>query len=163
MLPKTHIFFGLIFSSILFLIFPQIGILGFLIIWLSSFLIDVDHYLFYVYLKKDLSLKNAHKWFMKKHITFHSLSKEEKKQKLKNVYLPCIFHGIEAIVILVLLYFFFPIYNHIFLYILIGFLFHQFLDFISIIFGGYTLRHLGSQSYNLIKFKQSLKSYSFNY
>jgi hypothetical protein len=158
MLPKTHILLGLIFSTILFLIFPQIGLIGFLIIFLSSFLIDVDHYLFYVFTKKDLSLQNAHSWFIKRHNKFKNLSKEQKKQVLKNTYTPCIFHGIETIILLILLYFFLPKFNEFFLYILIGFLFHEFLDFISIISGGYTLRHLGSQVYNISMYRKKFRS-----
>ncbi len=161
MLPKNHIILGLFFSLIVFLIFPELGLGGFFIIWLSSFLIDVDHYLFYVWLKKDFHPLRAYNWFMKKHKTFHSLSKNDKIQKSKNTYIPCIFHGIEAIIVLIILYLFMPFYNEIFLYILIGFLFHEFLDFVHIIFGGYTLRHLGFQTYNLLQFQKLLKKSSF--
>jgi putative transposase len=89
MLPKYHVLFGFIFSSLIFLIFPSAGWLGFFIIFLSSFLIDVDHYIYYVWKKKDLSLKNSIVWFKSVSGKFQALSKKQKdskersKQKLK--------------------------------------------------------------------------------
>ena len=57
MYPSKHLIFGLIFSLVLYLVFQEIGIPGFLTIWLASFLIDVDHYLYYAISKKDISLQ----------------------------------------------------------------------------------------------------------
>ena len=139
MLPKYHIFFGLIFSTIIFLLFTQIGLIGFLIIFLSSFLIDVDHYLFFVYAKKDIILKNAHRWFIEKNRKSLKLSKAEKK-KIKAI--PCIFHGIEMILVLIILSFF----SQIFLYVLVGFIFHELLDLISLKYNGFNFHHIGSQT-----------------
>jgi len=148
MLPKYHFTYGLIFSAFLLYIFPEIGILGFVTIWAASFLIDVDHYLFYIATKKDFSLKNAHTWFIKENEKMFKLSYWERLKHIEIV--PCIFHGIEAIIILALLSFI----HQIFLYILIGFLFHGFLDFIWIIYNGFTLKHMGSQTYNVLKYKK---------
>lgn len=127
MLPKTHFILGLIFSLILLLVFQEIGAVGFLIVLASSVLIDIDHYLFYVFLKKDVSLKNSYKWFLEYDKKFKSLSKEQKIEYTMGVYL---FHGIESILILIL--FFILTSNTIFVYILIGFIFHQILDFIDL-------------------------------
>lgn len=146
--PKQHIILGLIFAAVLFLLFLQIGWTGFLIIFLSSFLLDVDHYLFYVWYKKDYSLRNSYRWFVKLDRRFKNLSKEKKK-KIK--YPPLIFHGFEALVILIILSFF----SKIFLYILIGFVFHEFLDIIYLIRGGYSLKHSGSQIYNILNYTNS--------
>ena len=155
MLPKSHFIFGLIFSLLLLFLFPQIEILGFLIIFASSFLIDVDHYLFYVFIKKDYSLKNAYHWFMEKHRKFRNLSRSERRERLKQKGpLPCIFHGIEAIAVLIILSFF----SKFFLYILIGFLFHEVLDFIWAIYLGEGYSHFGSQIYNYFEFKRRLKN-----
>ena len=55
-------------------------------------------------------------------------------------------HGIEAIAILFLLSF----VNRFFLYVLIGFIFHEILDFIHIVYYGFSLKHIGSQTYNLL-------------
>ena len=144
MYPSKHIVFGLIFSLLVYFTFPQIDTLGFFTIWLASFLIDVDHYIFYVFTKKDLSLIKSHSWFMKESAKSFSLSKEDRKNFSKQI--PCIFHGIETIAILFLLSF----VNRFFLYVLIGFIFHEILDFIHIVYYGYSLKHIGSQTYNLL-------------
>ncbi|MDP2673070.1 MAG: hypothetical protein Q8O84_04625, partial [Nanoarchaeota archaeon] len=60
MLPKYHVLFGFLFSLILFLIFPFIGLSGFLIIFISSVLIDIDHYLFYVFKNRIFSINKAY-------------------------------------------------------------------------------------------------------
>lgn len=148
MLPKQHIILGLIFATVLLLLFPQIGLIGFLIIIFSTVLIDVDHYLFYVWYKKDYSLRNCYRWFIKKSREFRNLSKEQKK---KINCPPIIFHGFEALIILIILSFF----SKIFIYILIGFLFHEFLDIINIISGGCSPKHSGSQIYNILNYTNS--------
>ena len=148
MRPKQHIILGLIFAAVFLLLFPQIGWTGFLIIILSSVLIDVDHYLFYVWYKKDYSLRNSYRWFVKKDMEFRNLSKKQKK-KIK--FFPIILHGLEALFILIILSFF----SKIFLYILVGFLFHGFLDIIYLIYGGYSLKHSGSQIYNILNYTNS--------
>ena len=122
MLPKSHILLGFIFSLILFIIFPKIGIIGFVIIFFSSFLIDVDHYIYYVFKKRDLSLKNAYSWFIQKRKKYLALSRKKRNE----VYLKIHFlHGIEPLLILFVLGFYVSEY---FFYILIGFAFHLFLD-----------------------------------
>ena len=42
--------------------------------------------------------------------------------------------------------------DRLFLYILIGFIFHEILDFIHIVYYGYSLKHIGSQTYNLLAY-----------
>ena len=147
MLPKYHIFFGLIFSIIILFIFPQIGFIGFFIIFFSSFLIDIDHYLFYTFTKKDWSLRNAHKWFLEKRKIHQSIPNEERK-KLPTI--PCIFHGLEAMLVIAIFAFFFPIL----LFVLVGFAFHQSLDAANIIYSGHSLRHVSSQTLNIFKYLQ---------
>lgn len=148
MLPKTHIIFGFIFSLILLLVFPEIGFLGFAIIWTSSVLIDVDHYLFYVWIKKDWNLRNAFYWFYKKSLIIKKMPRSERKYINPIV---CFLHGLEALFILALLaYFIHPI----FLFVLIGFAFHELLDVIKLVYEGYSLRHVSSQILNLIDFEK---------
>ena len=106
MLPKHHIIIGFLFSAFLFYSFPQLNLFGCFIIFLSTFLIDVDHYLYYVFLKKDLSLKRAYRWFIAKHNEEKDLTRQERK---KNPLTPMFFHGIE---ILVILYFLKYEYSH---------------------------------------------------
>ena len=149
MLPKTHAFFGFLFSITFFLIFSEIGYFGFLIIWVASIFIDVDHYLFYIITKKDVSLRNAYRYFIKMNNLHNNLSRKEKRKLPYNVF--CIFHGIETILVLVLL----SLFHRIFLYILIGFIFHEFLDLVYLLYHGYRLNHVGSQTYNILNYRKS--------
>ena len=128
MLPKTHTIFGFFFALVLALIFQQqIGLLGFFIIWFSSVLIDIDHYLLYVAYKKDISLKRAVGFFYEKAKIFRKLSIEQKKLFHTGLYF---LHGIEMLAIMLLLFF---IFNQIiFLCIFLGFAFHMLLDLIRI-------------------------------
>jgi len=122
MLPKYHILLGFFFALFLFFIFPKIEVVGFLIIFLSSFLIDIDHYLYYVFKKRDLSLKNAYSWFIQKRKKYLVLSRKKRNEVYFEIYF---FHGIEPLLILFVLGFYVSEY---FFYILIGFAFHLFLD-----------------------------------
>lgn len=141
MYPSQHLILGFLFSLILFVNFPQIGFIGFSLIILSTFLIDVDHYLFYVYKHKDLSLKNAYKWFVKFTEERKKLSEKERK-KYKHIII--IFHGVEFWVILALLSF-----VHIFFfYIFIGVMFHIFLDMVALTRNKMGFSCILSQTYN---------------
>ena len=133
MLPKYHIIFGFLFSLILWIIFPFIGLLGFLIIFVSSVLIDADIYLYYVFTKKNFNLINAMKYYSKKRKEVLLLPMEQRAKKQGNIR---IFHGIEVLLILFLLGFFI---NKIFLFIFIGFSFHLFLDLVEIIYYGFRI------------------------
>lgn len=124
MLPKHHILLGTIFAAALFLIFPKIDLIGFLLIIASTVLMDIDHYVYYVFKKRDLSLKNAYKWFIQKRKKYLALSRKKRNE----IYTEAHFlHGIEALLILFVLGVYVSKY---FLYILIGFAFHLFLDII---------------------------------
>ena len=124
MYPSQHLIYGAIFSAILLFLFPQIGWLGFLLIIASTVLIDIDHYLYYVYYKKDISLPNAYKWFIKKTKHFFSLSRE---QRNKSKILLFIFHGLEILILLFILSLFFkPV-----LFVFIGYAFHLLLDLVN--------------------------------
>ena len=98
--------------------------LGVLIIFLSSVLIDVDHYLYYVFEKKRLSLKSAYNWFLIERSRFLKLSLEERK---KHRYFILIFHGLEILAIILLLSKYFPFLFFIF----IGFSIHLIEDSIE--------------------------------
>jgi len=124
MYPTQHLILGIIFSLVLLFLFPQIGIIGVLIIIFSTVLIDVDHYLYYVFKKKDLSLKNSYNWFIKKVNKFHNLPR---KQRNKFYLAFCFLHGVEILIILLLFSKLFPY----FFFIFIGFSFHLLLDLIS--------------------------------
>lgn len=145
MKPLTHLIFGVLFAFILLLIFPAIGLIGFLIILLSSVFIDADHYIYYILKKKDWDLKNAYDWFVKKEKEFRKLSIEKRKQ----FSLPlCFLHTLEFLLIFAVL----SVFSNIFLYIFTGFVFHIFLDSILAAHQGYG--HQISTIYSLIKSKK---------
>lgn len=122
MLPRQHLIFGIIFSTICLIIFPQIGFIGFFIIIISTVLIDIDHYLYFVYKKKSWNLKHAYDWFIETGKKFYALPKEERDKFYLGL---CFLHGIEILFILSILGIFISKY---FLFIFIGFSFHLFLD-----------------------------------
>lgn len=126
MLPKTHILIGAIISFILYLIFNltlfQTGI-----IFLSSFLIDIDHYFWYALELKTFSLKKHYKYALRKTKVWRNL-----KNKHKRVYkFPIfIFHGIDFFIILLVLSFFYRFL----LFVLIGVIIHMFFDYFDILY-----------------------------
>lgn len=121
MKPLKHIILGFIFSLILYFIFPKIKLIEFSLIFLSSFLIDVDHYLYYVYKKRNLNLKKAYKWFIQKRDKLLTLPKK-KRAEYKSSFL--FLHGIEFLIILGLL----SLISEIFFFIFLGIAFHLILD-----------------------------------
>ena len=108
MLPKYHALYGAVFSLFVHIFaFPGYGVFAAIVVFLSTVFIDVDHYLFYVYKKADLSLVRAYYYFLKG--GDHRLM---------------IFHTIEFVLLLYLLSF----YSKYFLFVIAGFLFHWGLD-----------------------------------
>lgn len=127
MLPKYHILFGAIFSLILYFLFP-ISIFQGSLIFLASVFIDVDHYFWYVFKKKDWNLIKTH-YFLK--------NKGRGTRKLM------IFHTIEFHILFVILGLIWPI----FYYILIGMIFHSLIDIINLIYE----KRLKSRKFSLIE------------
>jgi hypothetical protein len=112
MLPKTHAFYGAIFALALYLFIP-ITLMQAILIFLASFLIDFDHYLWYISNKKDLILKNAY---------YYLKNLKDKRPGMM------LFHTVEFLLLVFLLSFFWDG----FLAILVGMVFHSFLDIISL-------------------------------
>ncbi len=125
MLPKTHIILGALASLLIYLIYPAIGPINTLIIFLSSFLIDVDHYIYYILKKKDYNLKKAFNWFVNQRKIFLKLSPKKRENFERTI---IIFHGIECWLLIILLIF----VHKIFLFILMGIMIHMFFDFIDL-------------------------------
>jgi len=138
MLPKYHILIGFLVSLIIVFTF-NIPWIGGLIIFLSSFLIDVDHYLYYVFKERDISLKNAYNYFLKI---------RDKVNKNKKNYKPLfiIFHGVETLIIL-LIFISLNFFRDFFSWILIGFIIHLSLDYIDYIKSGIPISGKLSQIY----------------
>tara|TARA_Y100000310_G_C20126541_1_gene553873 strand:- start:72 stop:548 length:477 start_codon:yes stop_codon:yes gene_type:complete len=129
MLPRIHIISGAIFALVLYLIFPYIGFLEASIIFLASFLIDVDHYIYYVYKTRKLGLRGSFLWYFKNKNKFFKMSKDQRKKVYVGL---CALHGIESIIILLVLVWVYTSFSFLFLSVAIGFIFHQVLDFIDI-------------------------------
>lgn len=146
MLPKYHFVLGIIFSVALFLIFPSITLIEAGIIFLSTFFIDVDHYIYYFFKKKDTSLKNAINHFMEERRKVFQMKKNERKKFYSGF---CFLHGIEIVIILFLLGIFLSKY---FLFAAIGIMFHLFLDITEEIYLGGRLDKI-SVCYDWFKFK----------
>lgn len=119
MLPKWHLFFGLVISLILFPFFSW-QVLLFLA---ATVLIDFDHYLIYMIKRKDLGLKTSYAFF-------RDLDKKQKNQNFKGFYtfFLCIFHTYEFLLILFILSF---IYNPLLL-IFLGFIYHLAIDIVFV-------------------------------
>lgn len=152
MLPKYHIIIGGI-SSIIIYNFFDISHLGVLIIFLSSFLIDIDHYLIYGIMKKDWSLKNARKYFFNSRNKWIKTSIEERKKYKRHIF---IFHGIEFWFLLGLISFYLPMI----VFILYGFAIHIILDYIDYF---YLKEPLYSKFSQIYVYKTNKKKINFNY
>ena len=122
MLPRWHIFYGLIFFLFIYFIFPELGIFNAFLIFFASVFIDFDHYLNAVVKTNSLGLLNAFAYYKIK----AKLAEEEHREGIKNKADFQFFHTIEFHILVLLLGF---IWSG-FIYIFIGVLFHSILDVI---------------------------------
>jgi hypothetical protein len=122
MYPSRHVFYGLIFSLFLFLLFPEIGIIKAGIIFASSVLIDIDHHIYHVFKKRIWSLKQTYKNSLEEFKIYMKLSKTQQKKVYSGIFF---LHGVEILIVLLLLGFF---VSDFFNYVFIGFSFHLLLD-----------------------------------
>jgi len=151
MRPPIHFLLGLIFVIILKLL-TSLTIIEVSIILLASFLIDIDHWFIYILKKKDLSVNNAYAWFVEKEEKYMKLPLNKRKQFKKPL---MIFHGIEFIILLLIL----SLASKIFIFIIIGVLFHLFCDYIDLIREKEPLYLKLSQIYTYIKNKGKKEFY----
>jgi len=126
MFPRWHIILGAIFTAVIWLVAPQINFSYLVLIFLSSVLIDLDHYICAVKNTKKLSLKNA--------ITHcEKLFLNQKKEISKGIRRKFpefhFFHTIEFHILLGLL----SVFWIGLFYIFIGMVFHSLLDIFSMI------------------------------
>ena len=147
MLPRTHFIWGLIFSGVLVYFF-EFSLIAGLIVLLSSVLIDIDHYLYYVHKKNDWGLKNSYSWFIEHGKKLKRLDQKERKKVYTGF---CFLHGIEVLFILFLLGDFISPY---FLFVLFGFAFHLILDIFHNFFYGHTRLDKFSIIYDYFKYKK---------
>ena len=125
MMPKHHIIIGALATIIIYLTLPITNLQA-IIIFLSSFLIDVDHFLIYIIQQKDTSLKNARTYFKKRRTKWFALKNNEQAKYKRYIYM---FHGIEFWILLLIISTYYPIV----LFILYGFIIHMTLDYIEFI------------------------------
>lgn len=114
MYPHTHIIISIIFFMLVLILFSSIGIFPVILMFLSSILIDFDHYMLYIDKKHDFSLKKAY--------TFHATLPRNHKPALH------LFHTLEFLILVAI----FSLYIPIFSFILAGMLFHSILDLIEL-------------------------------
>jgi len=129
MLPQWHLLVGAVFSLLLWPIFG----FGSLVIFASSFLVDFDHYLFYVKRTKNYNPLKAY-YFMKK------LAKDK-----KSIYLFA-FHTLEIWLLLIAASF----YSRFIFLIFIGVILHMLFDFGII--ASNKKYHWGNRVFSLIAF-----------
>ena len=125
MLPRTHIILGAMFSIILWFIFPQTSWIYLGLVFLSSFLIDFDHYATCVLKTGRVGLFHSFEYHRRQGIK----QRNEKKMGIRRRGDFHFFHTVEFhALVFVLGLFFAPFY-----YIFIGMIFHSLMDLISLI------------------------------
>ncbi|SRR3990167_1165836 len=132
MLPRWHILFGAIFSLLIWIVSPQINFGYLLLIFLSSFLIDFDHYLCSALKTKKIGLFHSFDYHKEMAIT-------QRKERDKGIIRKGdfhIFHTIEFHILVGLLGFAWIG----FFYVFIGMIFHTLLDLYSLLYDKYMYR-----------------------
>lgn len=121
---KYHILIGFIVSYILVQFF-NFSLLSGTIIFLTSWLIDIDHYFWYGLSRKDWNPLHAIDWYKKFVLKWPKLSLRERNKFKRGSF---IFHGIEFWIILILLSF----VHEFFLWVLVGVVIHMIADWIDL-------------------------------
>lgn len=128
--PRWHLLYSFVFSLVLFE-FVRVSFFVATVIFFSSILIDLDHYLLYFIRTKNFNPFSFWEWSM------DEVRISERNKKLPQYF----FHGVESLVVLTALSFF----HKIFAYIAVGFIFHLFLDYLHLYFDKRSLTLKASQ------------------
>lgn len=128
MLPKTHILLGAVFSALVWLLLPGIPLYGIVLIFLSSFLIDFDHYACAVRRNGSLSLKKAFRYYY----DLNKIGDKELERGIKRKGDFHVFHTVEFHLLVFALGFVFEPFSFVF----IGMTFHSLMDLIDMSFKG---------------------------
>lgn len=126
MLPRWHILFGAIFSIIVWIAVPTIDYLYIIFIFLSSFLIDFDHYICSAFKTKKLGLFHSFEY----HKDMDRQAKADLAKGIKEKGDFHIFHTIEFHILVGL----FGLISTPFFYIFLGMIFHSLLDIYSLLY-----------------------------
>lgn len=128
MLPKWHILLGAAFTTLVWIFIPNMPISYLTIIFLSSFLIDFDHYVNAAYKNKHFGLKKA--------IDYHKeLQKQEEEEIKKGIKKKSDFHLFHTIEFHTFIGFLGLLWSG-FFFMFVGMLFHSLLDVASLLFAG---------------------------
>ena len=152
MYPKYHILFGFLFALILFIFCPKINLFFAIIIFLSSFFVDIDHYLFRAWKLNQKNIFKAYISNLSEKKAHNNSYKENRKNKIPGFY---IFHGFEIIIILFLLGF---SIHKLFYFIALGILFHLCLDYIEMILNKEKM-HKFSSIIDYLSFEKANKNF----
>jgi hypothetical protein len=125
MLPKWHILYGYSLALVLIYFF-QFSLFAGFIVFLASITIDVDHFFIYVIKTKNFSVKKAYYWHKKNRDKWIAVNPCDKKKYVISHY---VFHGLELILILILLSYI----HDFFFWALLGAILHLILDYCEII------------------------------
>ena len=120
MLPRWHILLGAILTLVFWAASPNISFVYLGLIFLSSFLIDFDHYVVSALKNKSPSLKKSFSY----HSDLRQKIEKEKKKGIRKRGDFHLFHTVEFHLLVGLLGFFWAG----FFYIFIGMIFHSLLD-----------------------------------
>ena len=91
MYPIQHLALGTLFALFIFALFPQISLIGVLLIIASTVLIDMDHYIYYIIKKRNFNILKARKWFFNHEKIALTISREERNKTYPGFYF---LHGI---------------------------------------------------------------------
>ena len=125
MLPRWHVLLGAIFSLLFLLVFPETNPIYIFLIFLSSFLIDFDHFAVGMIKTKSFSFSKIFDYYNKMMI----IEIKERKEGIRRMGDFYLFHTFEFLAITALLGF---VWTG-FFYIALGMAFHLILDIIDLI------------------------------
>lgn len=123
---KWHLLIGFTAAYILVQFFGFTLQAG-LIIFLSSWLIDIDHYFWYATEAKDKNPINAIKWYMESIPKWFRMTPNERNEFKRGIF---VFHGLFFIILLILL----SLYYQFFFWVFIGVIIHMVADWINLIY-----------------------------
>ena len=126
MLPRWHIIFGAIFSILIWIAAPQLNYIYVVLLFLSTFLIDFDHYMCSVLKTKKLGLFHSFKY----HGEIKKQELAEKARGIKQRGDFHLFHTVEFHILVGLL----GLLWIGFFYIFLGMAFHSLLDIYSFLY-----------------------------
>jgi hypothetical protein len=122
MMPGEHMLWGFCFCLLTVMVFPQIGLFGLFIVFMSSIFIDIDHYI--------ASVKAGNGWGVGKAYSWYMHPKNSTKDFVEKSFIP--FHSIEFLILLAICAFGSYTISHIlfifFFSALLGCTFHLVLD-----------------------------------